>query len=69
MCPALYFSHTKVKPVCPTCGVVCGTIYGDQPYGTMEVSKIKFNLSGYEKYNTIAINYTFPDGNQGVSFF
>lgn len=55
------------KPVCPTCGVLYGTLTGTQPDGgTMDVTKHKTSLPGYEKYGTIVIHYYIPDGIQTV---
>ncbi|TSN86055.1 putative E3 ubiquitin-protein ligase DTX3 [Bagarius yarrelli] len=56
----------KMKPVCPTCGVIYGALKGDQPEeGKMKVSYEKVPLPGYEKYGTIVIHYNIPSGLQG----
>lgn len=57
----------EIKPVCPTCGVIYGTLKGTQPTGKMKVTYNQFSLPGYEKYGTITIHYIIPDGLQGVS--
>uniref|UniRef100_A0A4W5PP70 E3 ubiquitin-protein ligase n=1 Tax=Hucho hucho TaxID=62062 RepID=A0A4W5PP70_9TELE len=55
----------KIKPVCPTCGVVYGELKGTQPKdGTMTTTKERSSLSGYEKYGTIVIQYHIPSGIQ-----
>ncbi|XP_076586051.1 E3 ubiquitin-protein ligase DTX3L [Chaetodon auriga] len=56
------FAH---KPVCPTCGVIYGTLTGTQPDGgKMNVTKSSSSLPGYEKYGTIIIHYYIPSGIQ-----
>ncbi|KAK2845503.1 hypothetical protein Q7C36_010357 [Tachysurus vachellii] len=55
----------KIKPVCPTCGVIYGALKGTQPEGKMKVTYDQFSLPGYEKYGTITIHYVIPDGLQG----
>ncbi|XP_034025632.1 E3 ubiquitin-protein ligase DTX3L [Thalassophryne amazonica] len=53
------------KPVCPTCGELYGTLIGTQPEGgRMNVTKVKSSLPGYEKYETIIIDYYIPSGIQ-----
>jgi len=50
---------------CPICMLVYGTRVGNQPAGTMNVSRTTTSLAGYEKYGTITVSYHFPDGVQG----
>lgn len=58
----------KLKPACPICGEIYGNLTGMQPKGgTMNVSRDRSSLPGYEKYGTIVINYYIPSGHQGVS--
>ncbi|TRY90027.1 hypothetical protein DNTS_018255 [Danionella cerebrum] len=55
-----------LKPACPICGEIYGSLTGTQPKnGTMTVSKDRSSLRGYEEYGTIAISYTIPSGRQG----
>lgn len=57
----------KYKPVCATCGKVCGTLTGTQPEGgTMRFSKMSIPLPGYDQYGTIIIQYDIPSGIQKV---
>lgn len=53
------------KPVCPTCGTVYGIILGNQPPGTMSVSRIGQQLPGYKNCGAIVIDYSFLPGTQG----
>ena len=65
-CIDSYF--TNYKKVCPTCGVVCGVIKGDQPLGRMDVRFDKnFHCAGFERVGTHVITYSFNSGTQGVS--
>lgn len=55
------------KPVCPICGMIYGTLKGNQPDGTMSVTRLPLpRLPGYEAFGTIVIDYIFPSGTQGV---
>ncbi|KAF7646035.1 hypothetical protein LDENG_00194800 [Lucifuga dentata] len=55
----------EYKSVCPTCGVLYGTLTGTQPErGTMNVTKNKSSLPGYDQYGTIIIEYYIPSGIQ-----
>ena len=65
-CIDSYFS--SCKKVCPTCGVVCGVIKGDQPHGRMNVRFDRnFHCAGFEGVGTHVITYSFDPGKQGVS--
>ena len=61
----------KIKPVCPICGEIYGSIIGNQPIGgTMNVKvESRLNLPGYEGCGTIVIYYNFASGVQTVSPF
>ena len=64
-CIDSYFS--SCKEVCPTCGIVCGIIKGDQPKGRMDVRYDKYmNCAGFEGAGSILITYSFQSGTQGV---
>ena len=57
----------RYKPVCATCGMVCGSLTGTQPEGgTMRVLKMSTSLPGYDGYGTIIIQYDIPSGIQKV---
>ena len=65
-CIDSYFS--SCKKVCPTCGVVCGIVKGDQPKGTMDIRHDKYlDCAGFEGAGSFVITYSFPSGIQGVS--
>ena len=67
-CIDSYF--TNYKKVCPTCGVVCGVIKGDQPTGRMDVHvDDRLHCAGYEGAGCIIITYNFNSGVQGVRFY
>lgn len=51
---------------CPVCKDVFGIIEGDQPDGTMDISKRKISLPGFECPGIIVITYTIPPGIQTV---
>ncbi|XP_051894993.1 E3 ubiquitin-protein ligase DTX3L [Pristis pectinata] len=56
----------KTKSACPVCGEVYGELKGNQPEGgRMSHRNLAMHLPGYEKYDTIEIHYTIPDGLQG----
>ena len=49
---------------CPNCSLIYGILIGDQPKGSMTAHITSdFHCSGYEKDNTIVIDYNFPSGN------
>ncbi|KAG5190997.1 hypothetical protein JKP88DRAFT_296909, partial [Tribonema minus] len=51
---------------CPTCGIMYGSVIGDQPEGTMNVTTSPhMHCSGYAGAGTIVINYAFSSGIQG----
>ncbi|XP_056312962.1 E3 ubiquitin-protein ligase DTX3L [Danio aesculapii] len=57
----------QLKPACPICGEIYGSLTGTQPKGgTMTVSRDKSGLPGYERLETIVITYYIPSGSQGV---
>ncbi|XP_053406807.1 protein mono-ADP-ribosyltransferase PARP14-like [Mercenaria mercenaria] len=64
-CTECIEGYFRVKMVCPTCGKVCGTITGDQPDGTMEISKSSRYVTGFERHKSIVITYRFNSGQQG----
>lgn len=51
---------------CPICKDVFGVIQGDQPEGTMDVSKRSISLPGFECPGIIVITYRIPSGIQTV---
>lgn len=51
---------------CPVCKDVFGVIEGDQPDGTMDISKRKLPLPGCECSGIIVITYSIPSGVQTV---
>ncbi|XP_072920486.1 E3 ubiquitin-protein ligase DTX3L [Hemitrygon akajei] len=56
----------KTKSACPVCGEVYGELKGNQPEGGRMIHRlVQMRLPGYEKYDTIEIHYTIPDGFQG----
>ncbi|RNA38153.1 putative E3 ubiquitin- ligase DTX3 [Brachionus plicatilis] len=66
LCDRCFKRIFKYKPQCPFCFIFYGIPTGDQPSnGKMYYSVQKQSLSGYEKYDTIQINYSFPSGCQG----
>ncbi|XP_033098371.1 uncharacterized protein LOC117102258 isoform X1 [Anneissia japonica] len=56
----------KVKPVCPSCGMICGEMKGNQPPGTMNTSERTWDLPDYAGCGTIEINYQISSGIQTV---
>ncbi|XP_043544193.1 E3 ubiquitin-protein ligase DTX3L [Chiloscyllium plagiosum] len=57
----------KTKSACPICGELYGEIIGTQPEGgRMSSRNMPMSLPGYEKFETIEIHYTIPDGIQGA---
>ncbi|XP_062591829.1 uncharacterized protein LOC134253316 isoform X4 [Saccostrea cucullata] len=62
-CIEQYFEY---KPVCPRCGQIYGKMKGDQPPGTMSMSKGHQRLEGFTDCNgCIIVTYTFYSGSQG----
>ena len=63
-----YF-HKHGQKKCPSCGMLYGTIRGDQPKGGSMRSEVnrKIQLPGFPGVPTIIITYSFPSGNQEVS--
>ncbi|WAR22518.1 PAR14-like protein [Mya arenaria] len=57
----------QIKLACPTCGMVCGVISGDQPSGTMDIQKQLTHIAGYNDCGSISVGYRFPDGHQGAN--
>ncbi|KTF88053.1 hypothetical protein cypCar_00041037 [Cyprinus carpio] len=56
----------QLKPTCPICGEIYGSLTGTQPKGgSMTVSWDSSSLPGYAKYGTILISYHIPSGRQG----
>jgi len=48
---------------CPNCNSIYGIMTGDQPPGSMSVSvDKKYKCEGYNKNNTLIIQYNFPNG-------
>ena len=64
----LITSSIQIKPVCPSCGTVCGILKGDQPDGDMTIEIKGFPLAGYTYCDTIRITYSFDDGKQQVLY-
>ena len=56
------FKHQKK---CPICSQVYGQLIGNQPPGTMIVSRMSISLRGYESCGSITITYKIEDGVQG----
>lgn len=59
-------SFEKCQPKCPSCGRLFGVLRGNQPPGTMTVSTSSKSLPGYEKLQTLVIEYYIPNGIQNV---
>uniref|UniRef100_A0A3Q3VUP7 E3 ubiquitin-protein ligase n=1 Tax=Mola mola TaxID=94237 RepID=A0A3Q3VUP7_MOLML len=55
----------KFKPACPICNTYHGEYTGNQPRGTMTVTRSRQHLPGYEHCGSIQIHYSFPAGIQG----
>uniref|UniRef100_A0A8C3R8Q1 E3 ubiquitin-protein ligase n=1 Tax=Cyanoderma ruficeps TaxID=181631 RepID=A0A8C3R8Q1_9PASS len=55
------------KQACPVCNTVCGVLTGNQPEGTMSVTKIRSSLPGYPNCGTIEIHYDMKGGIQTSS--
>ncbi|KAK7091607.1 hypothetical protein V1264_009268 [Littorina saxatilis] len=56
------FKHHK--PACPTCNTMYGLIKGNQPRGTMRVSRERQGLPGYMNCGMLIIDYEMPSGIQ-----
>ncbi|NXS06719.1 DTX3L ligase, partial [Neodrepanis coruscans] len=52
------------KKVCPICNTVYGVVKGDQPEGTMLITKCSLSLPGYPSCGTIVITYAMKGGIQ-----
>ncbi|KAA0708056.1 E3 ubiquitin-protein ligase DTX3L [Triplophysa tibetana] len=50
--------------ICPMCMKIFGKIEGNQPHGTMDVTKDRSSLPGYPDAGTIQIVYTISSGTQ-----
>lgn len=59
---------SRGKPVCPCCGMVYGTIRGDQPRGGRMSIEVRRNrqVPGFHCTGAIAIRYDIPGGVQEV---
>ncbi|XP_048048392.1 E3 ubiquitin-protein ligase DTX3L-like isoform X3 [Megalobrama amblycephala] len=57
-------SEKSLGSICPVCKEVYGTLEGNQPDGTMKVTKSRSNLPGYPHCGSIEINYYIHDGFQ-----
>ncbi|TFJ95551.1 protein unc-93-like protein B1 [Platysternon megacephalum] len=68
-CKACIQEAMKYKPACPVCNTFYGLIQGNQPEGTMSISKILYPIPGYPQCGTIKIDYQMRDGIQTVSIF
>lgn len=65
-CSECIDSVFKFKPACPICNTYHGQHTGNQPEGTMTVTRSWQRLPGFEHCGSIVIQYTFPAGIQGV---
>ncbi|XP_050773001.1 E3 ubiquitin-protein ligase DTX3L [Gopherus flavomarginatus] len=63
-CKACIQQAMKYKPACPVCNTVYGLIQGNQPEGTMSVSKFFSPIPGYPQCGTIKIDYFMQGGIQ-----
>uniref|UniRef100_A0A8C1T2U1 E3 ubiquitin-protein ligase n=1 Tax=Cyprinus carpio TaxID=7962 RepID=A0A8C1T2U1_CYPCA len=57
-------SVESLGPICPVCKEVFGKMEGNQPDGTMKVTKSSLSLPGYPQCGTIEIHYDIPSGIQ-----
>ncbi|KAK9966114.1 hypothetical protein ABG768_003242 [Culter alburnus] len=62
-------SEKCLGSICPVCKEVYGTLEGNQPNGTMNVTKSRSSLPGYPHYGTIEITYNIPSGVQTKLIF
>jgi hypothetical protein len=60
-------SFDKCQPKCPSCGKLFGVMKGNQPKGTMMTKTVRQSLAGFERVDTIVIDYDIPSGIQDVS--
>ena len=54
---------------CPVCSDIYGIITGDQPEGTMSVTRNKMALPGYETVGTLIITYNMSGGMRNGNHF
>ena len=66
-CTGCIDSVFRYKPACPVCNTFYGIYHGTQPQGTMTVTRSRQCLPGFDNCGSIAIEYRFPPGIQGVS--
>ncbi|XP_070825034.1 probable E3 ubiquitin-protein ligase DTX3 [Chaetodon trifascialis] len=64
-CSECIESVFKCKPACPICNTYHGEYTGNQPEGTMTVTRSWQHLPGFEHCGSIVIQYNFPAGIQG----
>ncbi|XP_073681642.1 E3 ubiquitin-protein ligase DTX3L-like [Garra rufa] len=57
-------SVESLGSICPVCKEVFGILEGNQPDGTMKVTKSTLGLPGYPQYGTIEIHYEIRSGIQ-----
>uniref|UniRef100_A0A9J7YWN0 E3 ubiquitin-protein ligase n=1 Tax=Cyprinus carpio carpio TaxID=630221 RepID=A0A9J7YWN0_CYPCA len=57
-------SVESLGPICPVRKEVFGKMEGNQPDGTMKVTKSRLSLPGYPQCGTIEIHYDIPSGIQ-----
>ncbi|KAH3786942.1 hypothetical protein DPMN_165060, partial [Dreissena polymorpha] len=57
ICTDCISQQFAVKQVCPNCGKICGIITGDQPPGTMRISRDWVSCVGFEGVGRICISY------------
>ncbi|KAL0151223.1 hypothetical protein M9458_053414, partial [Cirrhinus mrigala] len=60
----LKMSVESLGPICPVCKEVFGILEGNQPAGTMTVTRSRLSLPGHTQYGTIEINYNIDSGIQ-----
>lgn len=66
-CKGCLKSAFQLKPICPVCGEMYGSLTGTQPKGgSMNISSDSSTLPGYERYGTLVIDYYIPSGIQEV---
>ncbi|KAK9966112.1 hypothetical protein ABG768_003240 [Culter alburnus] len=57
-------SEKSLGSICPVCKEVYGKLEGNQPDGTMNVTKSRSSLPGYPECGSIEITYSIPSGVQ-----
>ncbi|XP_067244823.1 E3 ubiquitin-protein ligase DTX3L isoform X2 [Chanodichthys erythropterus] len=57
-------SEKSLGSICPVCKEVYGILEGNQPDGTMKVTKSSWSLPGYSHCGTLEITYYIPNGLQ-----